>query len=70
MIQETDDIKRMIRWAVDTDGVRFAKQIYNREEPDEYTRDKFTSNNWTTSERSEVLQIGKDEFYYPKLHLL
>ena len=35
------DINSMIRWAVDTDGVKFAKEIYQREEPDSYTRDKF-----------------------------
>ena len=35
------DINSMIRWAVDTDGYKFAKEIYQREEPDEYTRDKF-----------------------------
>ena len=37
----TTDINRLIRWAVDTDGVKFAKEIYQRDEPDEYTRDKF-----------------------------
>ena len=35
------DINSMIRWAVDTDGVKFAKEIYQRDEPDSYTRDKF-----------------------------
>ena len=35
------DINKMIRWAVDTDGVKFAKDIYQQEEPDEYTRGKF-----------------------------
>ena len=35
------DINRLVRWAVDTDGVKFAKEIYQRDEPDEYTRDKF-----------------------------
>ena len=35
------DLNRLIRWTVDTDGVKFAKEIYQREEPDEYTRDKF-----------------------------
>ena len=35
------DINRLIRWAVDTDGFKFAKEIYQREEPDEYTREKF-----------------------------
>ena len=38
----TTDINKRIRWAVDTDGYKFAKEIYQREEPDEYTRDKFT----------------------------
>tara|TARA_R100001594_G_scaffold67116_1_gene101463 strand:+ start:154 stop:369 length:216 start_codon:yes stop_codon:yes gene_type:complete len=35
------DINKLIRWAVDTDGFKFAKEIYQREEPDEYTREKF-----------------------------
>ena len=37
------DLNRLIRWTVDTDGVKFAKEIYRREEPDSYTRDKFRS---------------------------
>ena len=37
------DLNRLIRWAVDTDGFKFAKEIYQREEPDSYTRDKFKS---------------------------
>ena len=37
----TTDINRLIRWAVDTDGVKFAKEIYQRDEPDEYTIGKF-----------------------------
>ena len=41
MIQSFKDIERIIRWAVDTDGFKFAKEIYYRDEPDEYTRDKF-----------------------------
>ena len=35
------DLNRLIRWSVDTDGIKFAKEIYQRNEPDEYTRDKF-----------------------------
>ena len=35
------DLNRLIRWSVDTDGEKFAKEIYQREEPDSYTRDKF-----------------------------
>ena len=35
------DINRLVRWAVDTDGVKFAKDIYQRDEPDEYTSGKF-----------------------------
>ena len=35
------DINRLIRWTVDTNGIQFAKQIYQQDEPDEYTRDKF-----------------------------
>ena len=35
------DIDKMIRWSVDTDGFKFAKEIYQRNEPDSYTREKF-----------------------------
>ena len=35
------DLNRLIRWSVDTDGIKFAKDIYQRNEPDEYTREKF-----------------------------
>jgi hypothetical protein len=35
------DINRLIRWTVDTDGYKFAKEIYQQDKPDEYTRDKF-----------------------------
>ena len=35
------DLNRLIRWTVDTDGVKFAKEIYQREEPDDYTVGKF-----------------------------
>ena len=41
MLQSPKDIERIIRWAVDTDGFKFAKEIYERDEPDEYTRGKF-----------------------------
>ena len=41
MLQSPKDIERIIRWAVDTDGFKFAKEIYQRDEPDEYTRGKF-----------------------------
>ena len=35
------DIDKMVRWACDTDGIQFAKQIYQRDDSDEYTIDKF-----------------------------
>ena len=35
------DINKMIRWAVDTDGIKFSKEIYQREELDSYTIGKF-----------------------------
>jgi len=35
------DIDKMVRWAVDTDGFKFSEDIYQRENPDEYTRGKF-----------------------------
>ena len=38
---KTTDLHNLIRWTTDTDGYQFAKEIYNREKPDEYTRDKF-----------------------------
>ena len=41
MLQSPKDIERIIRWSVDTDGYKFAKEIYQRDEPDEYTRGKF-----------------------------
>ena len=37
-----DDLYNLIRWTNDTDGYQFAKEIYDREEPDEYTRGKFS----------------------------
>ena len=36
------DLHNLIRWTTDTDGYQFAKEIYNIEEPDEYTRGKFS----------------------------
>ena len=41
MLQSPKDIERIIRWSVDTDGYKFAKEIYQRDEPDEYTTGKF-----------------------------
>ena len=41
MLQSPKDIERIIRWSVDTDGYKFAKEIYERDEPDEYTTGKF-----------------------------
>ena len=35
------DIDKMVRWACDTDGIQFAKQIYQRDETDNYTIGKF-----------------------------
>ena len=35
------DIDNMVRWAVDTDGFKFSEEMYNRENPDEYTSGKF-----------------------------
>tara|TARA_Y100001951_G_C11123859_1_gene174365 strand:+ start:57 stop:407 length:351 start_codon:yes stop_codon:yes gene_type:complete len=42
------DLDNLIRWAVDTDGIKFAKEIYGRSgdyddenSTDEYTRGKF-----------------------------
>ncbi len=45
---DSKDLDNLIRWAVDTDGVKFAKEIYGRRgeyddarSTDEYTRGKF-----------------------------
>ena len=35
------DIDKLVRWACDTDGIQFAKQIYQRNETDNYTIGKF-----------------------------
>ena len=38
------DLDNLIRWAVDTDGIKFAKEIYGRSNPnirDDYTTGKF-----------------------------
>lgn len=32
----------LCRWSCDINGVQFASEIYQREKPDEYTREKFT----------------------------
>ena len=37
-----NDIHNLISLTTDTDGYQFAKEIYNIEEPDEYTRGKFS----------------------------
>jgi hypothetical protein len=36
-----EDIDKMVRWACDTNGIEFAKQIYQRDNSDEYTIGKF-----------------------------
>ena len=38
---KTADIDKLVRWACDTDGIQFAKQIYQRDETDNYTIGKF-----------------------------
>ena len=35
------DIDNLIRWAVDTDGIKFAKEIYQVSHTNEYTVGKF-----------------------------
>ena len=35
------DLNNLIRWCVDTDGIQFAKDIYNGNEIDEYKQGKF-----------------------------
>ena len=35
------DIDKLVRWACDTDGIQFAKHIYQRDETDNYTIGKF-----------------------------
>ena len=42
MIQSIKDIDNLVRWAVDTDGVKFAKDMYRQDGViDDYTREKF-----------------------------
>ena len=42
MIQSIKDIDNIIRWAVDTDGEKFAKDMYRQDGViDDYTREKF-----------------------------
>ena len=36
-----EDIDKMVRWACDTNGIEFAKQISQRDNSDEYTIGKF-----------------------------
>ena len=35
------DIDKLVRWACDTDVIQFEKQIYQRDETDNYTIGKF-----------------------------
>ena len=37
----TKDLNNLIRWCVDTDGIQFAKDIYNGDEQNEYKAGKF-----------------------------
>ena len=37
----TKDLNNLIRWCVDTDGIQFAKDIYNGNEINEYKTGKF-----------------------------
>ena len=37
----TKDLNNLIRWCVDTDGIQFAKDIYNGDEQNEYKTSKF-----------------------------
>ena len=42
MIQSIKDIDNLVRWAVDTDGLKFAKDMYRQDGViDDYTREKF-----------------------------
>ena len=42
MIQSIKDINNLVRWAVDTDGLKFAKDMYRQNGIiDDYTREKF-----------------------------
>ena len=42
MIQSIKDIDNIIRWAVDTDGEKFARDMYRQDGViDSYTREKF-----------------------------
>ena len=37
----TKDLNNLIRWCVDTDGIQFAKDIYDGDEINEYKQEKF-----------------------------
>ena len=37
----TKDLNNLIRWCVDTDGIQFAKDIYDGDEINEYKQGKF-----------------------------
>ena len=37
----TKDLNSLIRWCCDTDGIQFAKDIYNGDEQSEYKTEKF-----------------------------
>jgi len=37
----TKDLNNLIRWCCDTDGIQFAKDIYNGDEQNEYKTSKF-----------------------------
>ena len=37
----TKDLNNLIRWCCDTDGIQFAKDIYNGDEQNEYKTGKF-----------------------------
>ena len=37
----TKDLNNLIRWCVDTNGIQFAKDIYNGDEINEYKTGKF-----------------------------
>lgn len=40
-LMTTKDLSNLIRWWCDTDGVQFAKDIYDNDEQSEYKTEKF-----------------------------
>jgi hypothetical protein len=38
---DKNNIDNLVEWVCNTNGIQFAEQIYQRSEPDSYTKEKF-----------------------------